>query len=106
MKEKQKKKHGVKKERKSYSAEFKAQVLKRAEQDGVAATARDLGLAESRIYVWRQRRRLEGLTTEDQKLQQAELLRLKREVALLEEENAFLKKAAAYFAKPPKRSTP
>lgn len=28
--------------------------------------------------------------------------RLKREVVRLEEENAFLKKAAAYFAKQPK----
>lgn len=106
MKKKEKKRQGEPPLRKKYSAEFKAQVLRRAEQDGVAATARDLGLAESQIYAWRQRHRLEGLTTEEEKLQHAEVLRLKREVALLEEENAFLKKAAAYFAKPPKRGTP
>ncbi len=88
-----------KKARKQYSAEFKEQALKRAEKDGVAAAARDLGLAESQIYSWRQRRRLEGLTTEEQKLQHAELARLKRELARVEEENAFLKKATAYFAK-------
>lgn len=91
-----------KKARKRYSAEFKEQALKRAEQEGVAVAARDLGLAESQIYVWRQKRRLEGLTTEEQKLQQAELARLKRDMARLEEENAFRKKATAYFARQPK----
>lgn len=93
------KQQGEKKARKHYSAEFKEQALKRAEQDGVAVAARDLGLAESQIYSWRQRRRLEGLTTEEQKLQHAELARLRRELARVEEENAFLKKATAYFAK-------
>lgn len=88
-----------KKTRRHYSAEFKEQALKRADQEGVAVAARDLGLAESQIYVWRQRRRLEGLTSEEQKLQHAELARLKRELARVEEENAFLKKATAYFAK-------
>lgn len=91
-----------KKPRKHYGAEFKEQALKRADKDGVAVAARDLGLAESQIYGWRQKRRLEGLTTEESKLQHAELARLKRDVARLEEENAFLKKAAAYFAKQPK----
>jgi len=90
---------GEKKARKRYSAEFKEQVLKRAEKEGVAAAARDLGLGESQIYGWRQRHRLEGLSTEEQKLQHAELARLKRDLARLEEENAFLKKATAYFAK-------
>ena len=88
-----------KKARRRYSAEFKEQALKRAEKDGVGVAARDLGLAQSQIYDWRRKRRLEGLTTEEQKLQQAELARLKRDVARLEEENSFLKKASAYFAK-------
>lgn len=92
-------KQNEKKTRNKYSAEFKQQALKRAEKDGVAAAARDLGLAESQIYGWRQRHRLEGLTTEEQKLQHAELARLKRELARVEEENSFLKKATAYFAK-------
>lgn len=64
--------------------------------------ARDLGLKEGQLYAWRQKRRLEGLTTEEQKLQHGDLARLKRDLARLEEENAFLKKAAAYFAKQPK----
>ena len=90
------------KTRNQYSPEFKKQALARAEQDGVAATARDLNLKESQLYAWRQKRRLEGLTSEEQKLQQGEMARLKRDLSRLEEENAFLKKAAAYFARPSK----
>jgi transposase len=85
-----------------YSAEFKQQALARAAQNGVAVAAKDLGLQESQIYAWRTRARLEGQRSEEQRLLQSEHTRLKREVARLEEENAFLKKAAAYFAKPPK----
>ena len=92
----------VKKSRHQYSPEFKKQALDWAEKDGVPAAARDLKLKESQLYAGRQKRRLEGLTTEEQKQQQGELARLKRDVARLEEENAFLKKAAAYFAKQPK----
>jgi transposase len=90
------------KTRNHYSPEFRKQALERAEKDGVAATARDLSLNEGQLYAWRQKQRLQGLTTEDQKLQHAELARLKRDLARVEEENAFLKKAAAYFAKQPK----
>lgn len=85
-----------------YSAEFKQQALARAAQDGVAVTAKDLGLQASQIYAWRSRARLEGQSSEEQRLLQSEHTRLKREVTRLEEENAFLKKAAAYFAKQPK----
>ncbi len=84
--------------RKRYSDEFKDQALKRAEQDGVALVARDLGIAETQIYAWRRKRQIEGAVTEEQRLKDAELARLKRDMARLEEENAFLKKASAYFA--------
>lgn len=95
-------KKAASKVRNQYSPEFKKQALARAEKDGIAAVARDLCLQESQLYTWRQKQRLEGLTTEEQKLQQGELARVKRDLARLEEENAFLKKAAAYFAKQPK----
>jgi len=88
--------------RNQYSAQFKEQALERADKDGVPKAAKDLGLAESMLYNWRAKRRQTGQPFEDQKLQQAELARLKRENAGLEEEVAFLKKAAAYFAKQPK----
>jgi transposase len=51
------------------------------------------------LYSWKAQQKKGGDSLENQKLQQAELARLKRENALLAEENAFLKKAAAYFAK-------
>jgi transposase len=92
----------VKKGRERHSLEFKRQALARAAQEGVATAARDLGLQESQLYAWRAKARLEGQSSEEQRLQQSEHARLKREVTRLEEENAFLKKAAAYFAKQPK----
>ena len=95
-------KKDVKQSRNQYSPEFKKQALDRAEKDGIPTVARDLNLKESQLYAWRQKKRLEGLTSEEEKLQHAEIARLKRDLSRLEEENAFLKKAAAYFAKPPK----
>ena len=95
-------KNSLTKTRNHYTPEFRKQALERAEKDGIATVARDLGRQESQLYTWRQKRKLEGLTTEEQKLQQGELARLKRDLVRLEEENAFLKKAAATFAKQPK----
>ena len=92
----------VKQVRTRYSPEFKQQALARAVQNGVAVAAKDLGLPESQLYAWRTKAKLVGQTSEEQRLHQSEHARLKREVARLEEENAFLKKAAAYFAKQPK----
>ena len=88
--------------RNKYTSQFKEQALERADKDGVPKVAQDLGLPESMLYSWRSKRRQTGQPFEEQKLQQAELSRLKRENARLEEEVAFLKKAAAYFAKMPK----
>jgi transposase len=88
--------------RKQYSREFKQQALLRAERDGVAQAAQDLGLQEGQLYTWRGKAKREGQTSEEQRLLQSEHARLKREVSRLEEENSFLKKAAAYFAKQPK----
>ena len=84
--------------RKRYSDEFKDQALKRAERDGVALVARDLGIAETQITAWRRKRQIEGAVTETERLKEAEVARLKRDLARLEEENTFLKKASAYFA--------
>ena len=85
--------------RHKYSPQFKDQALERASKDGIAQTAKDLGITESLLYSWRTKRIQGNQPLEQQKLQQAELAKLKREVSRLEEENSFLKKAAAYFAK-------
>ena len=91
--------------RKRYSAEFKDRALLRAEHEGIAQVARDLGLADSMLYSWRSKQRHSGQTHEVQKQQQAEMARLKRELERVKQENAFLKKAAQYFAKEQELST-
>ena len=85
--------------RNKYSPQFKDQAVERAAKDGVAQTAKDLGITESMLYYWRAQKNKAGDTIENQKLQQAEMARLKREVIRLEEENTFLKKVATYFTK-------
>jgi len=85
--------------RNKYTAQFKEQALERADRDGIPKVTQDLGLAESMLYSWRSKCRQTGQPFEEQKLQQAEVARLKRENMRLEEEVTFLKKAAAYFAK-------
>jgi transposase len=85
--------------RKKYSPQFKDQALERAARDGVPQVAKDLGIAEAMIYNWRAKRSQGGDSMENQKLQQAEMARLKRENARLQEENSFLKKVATYFTK-------
>lgn len=89
----------LKQVRNRYSPEFKQQALDRAKKDGVAVAARDLKLKDSQLYSWRQSQQRTGETNEQARLQHAELARLRRDNARLEEENSFLKKAAAYFAK-------
>ena len=85
--------------RQKYSPQFKDQALERAEKFGVPQAAKDLGIAEPMLYSWRAKRNQAGTPMEYQKLQQAEMARLKRENERLQEENAFLKKVAQYFTK-------
>ncbi|MEI8570870.1 transposase [Methylomonas sp. WH-1] len=68
--------------RTQYSPQFK----KRAKQDGVPKVAKHLGIAQAMLYNWQAKSRQTGQPFEEQKLQQAEIARLKRENARLEEE--------------------
>ena len=61
-----------------------------------------MGLEPAQLYAWRAKAQQQGQDAEAQRQLQSEASRLKREVARLVEENAFLKMAAAYFAKQPK----
>ncbi len=90
---------GQKSLRKKYSSEFKDRALALSDRVGVPQAAEDLGIPTAMLYSWRTKRNQCGQPLENKKLQEAELMRLKRENARLEEENSFLKKAAAYFAK-------
>lgn len=91
--------------RRKYSPEFKDRALLRAETEGIAQVAKDLGVSESMLYNWRAKQRLTGQPHEVQKQQQAEMSRLAREVKRLQQENAFLKKAATFFAKEQDKDT-
>ena len=88
--------------RKKHTAQFKEQAILLAKKDGVPKVAQDLGIAPSMLYSWRAKPGPRGQSFEAQSLQQTEMARLKRDNARLEGEVAFLKKAAAYFAKLPK----
>jgi transposase len=89
--------------RKTYSAEFKEEVLELLAQPGqtVAGVARDLGLSASMVNRWRKEKRElgrqafvgQGVSRDE------ELTRLKRELAKVTKERDFLRDAAAYFAK-------
>lgn len=87
------------KPRQKHSPQFKDQALERAARDGVPQAAKDLGITEGLLYSWRAKRSQGGDSMENQKIQQAEMTRLKRENARLQEENSFLKKVATYFTK-------
>ena len=99
---KTKKQQSSKPARNTYTAQYKQQAVERADREGVPTVAKDLGLPASQLYNWRTALRQTGKSFEYQSLQQADMARMKREVEALKQENDFLKKAAAYFAKQPK----
>ena len=88
--------------RRQHSPQFKQLAVERSDKEGITNVAADLGISSQLLYNWRRAIQQTGKGFEEQQLQQAELARLKRKNAQLEEELAFLKKAAAYFAKQPK----
>ncbi len=85
--------------RKKYSPQFKEQALVLADKHGVSQAARELGIPPDMLYRWRNKRTQAGDPESTQKLHLAEIAALKRQTEQLLMENAFLKKAAAYFAK-------
>jgi transposase len=84
-----------KRARRRFTTEFKAQAVKRVVDSGheLSEVATELGLSSGQLSTWR----TEILAA--RKAEEAEMLRLKREVKRLEEENLILRKAAAVFAK-------
>lgn len=91
--------------RRRYPREFKIDAIKRVLEDGQPQThvARDLGISVNTLAGWK-REYLEDPQNAfpgngRQKPDDAELTRLRREVARLKRENEILEKAAAYFAR-------
>ena len=89
--------------RRRFTAEFKAQAVRRLLEGGkgLAEVATELGLSPGQLGTWRDEHlaagSAEALTA--CKAEQAEVQRLKRENKRLEEEVEILRKAAAFFAR-------
>ena len=89
--------------RKRYSAEFKREALRRANEDGVTDTlvAEELGFSTRQLRRWRDEAEKDGdeAFPGHGNARDKEMMLLKRKLARLEQERDFLKEAAAYFAK-------
>lgn len=90
----------------TYSAEFKAEAVKKiADNDGnISATAKQLGIAMQILSNWHNQAnqsKLAGTAQYDPELIAVieENKRLKRQLKVAEEEREILKKATAYFAR-------
>lgn len=82
-----------------HSEEFKKEALALAEKVGVAVAAKELGLADSQLYGWRNSVKSKASVSEREQALATENARLKRQVAEQSEELSILKKASAYFAR-------
>ena len=93
--------------RKTYTREFKPQALRILTEQGlcVAEVARQLGVGENCLRLWRAAAKGQGEAAfpgpGHLSAEQEELRRLRAEVARPRAERDLLKKAAAYFASPP-----
>lgn len=94
-------------ERRVYSEEFKREAVRLAQERGNrAGTARELGISDSVLLRWE--KRLAEAGEEERAFpgqgnpRDAEMARLKRELARVQEENAILKKAVGIFTSRPK----
>ena len=89
--------------RKRYSAEFKREALKRANEEGVTdvLVAEDLGINARQLRRWREAAKRDGdkAFPGHGNAQDKELMLLKRKLVKVEQERDFLKDAAAYFAR-------
>lgn len=89
-------------QRRRFTDEYKAEVVALVRNSGksVGQVARDLDLTETAVREWVHKAQIAdgtraGLTAAERE----ELVRLRRQVRVLEEERTILKKAAAFFAK-------
>ena len=95
--------------RKKFSKQFKEEAVKAMEtgDKSPALLARELGVRRNQLYKWQKQVRLKGdaaFPGEGQRSLDSlsEVERLRRKVAILEEENQILKKAELYFTANPK----
>lgn len=98
---KEKTRKGLKEMGQKYSAEYKADVLKLADEIGVSAACKQLGLSTKTVYNWRREERLkkDGVhgVQPGETAEQA-VARLTRENKELHEANYILRKALGFMA--------
>ncbi len=93
----------MKRKRKQYTREFKREAVELLVRSGSSAlqVSKELGIDSTTLSRWR--REIEGTETEEEPVSvfvlKEELKWLRKENERLKEEQAILKKAAAYFAK-------
>src|ERR671921_378781 len=89
--------------RRRFTCEYKAQAVQRRMESGKPLTdiATELGVSPGQLSQWRNEQLAAGSAEAlaQKKADEAEMLRLRREVKRLEDENLILRKAAAFFAK-------
>jgi len=94
--------------RRQYDREFKLEAVRLSYEAGrsVAGVARDLGISENTLHVWRAKLKSEGSGAfpgkGHQSAEQEELRRLRRQLSEVTEERDILKKALAVFSRRPK----
>src|SRR3954453_17138410 len=93
----------AKRKRRRFTAEYKAEAVKRLEESGkpLQAVADELGVHPNQLRGWRNERLPggPGRGPGPPPGQQAELAGLRRENKRLEQEDEILKRAAAFFAR-------
>ena len=92
-----------KRARRRFTREYKAQAVQRLIESGrpLADVATELDVSPGQLSQGRNEQLAAGSAEAlaQKKADEAEMLRLRREVKRLEEENLILRKAAAFFAK-------
>lgn len=89
-------------QRTKYAPEFKDEAVKQVVVRGysVVDVAKRLGIPENVLYTWVSKfKKADESLSNDLKVLQAEMVKLKAELRRTTEERDILKKAAAYFAK-------
>jgi transposase len=95
---------GTKRQRRNFTPEYKAEVVRLAKSSGKSAgqLARELDLTETAVRDWIKRAEVDagnGKSGELTTAEREELARLRREVRTLQMEREILRKATAFFAK-------
>jgi len=89
-------------QRTKYAPEFKDEAVKQVVVRGhsVVDVAKRLGIPQNVLYAWVSKfKKADEPLSNDLKVLQAEMVKLKAELRRTSEERDILKKAAAYFAK-------